>query len=287
MPLTDDRRYDASGYSVYDSPDIPPQTMPLTDDRRYDASDISQQITPPPDDPGNDSPDISQQITPPPDDPGNDSPDISQQITPPPDDPGNDSPDISQQITPPPDDPGNDSPDKQKIMILGDFNADGRYLSKKKKEKIRICSAHYHWLIEDDVDTTSSNFNDHTYDRIVVYGQTMLNAIVPGSAKSFNFQREFKLTDEETLSISDHYPVEVELKTDQKHKAPTRRRMSLPQAERTTSNRQAQMTGPQKKKKKKVKPTGLQKKKKKKMATKRKRGLSSDTPAKRRRLDDQ
>ncbi|XP_006807437.2 deoxyribonuclease gamma-like [Neolamprologus brichardi] len=41
----------------------------------------------------------------------------------------------------------------------------------------------------------------------------MMNAIVPNSAKSFNFQQEFKLTDEETLDISDHYPVEVELKT--------------------------------------------------------------------------
>lgn len=50
-------------------------------------------------------------------------------------------------------------------MILGDFNADGRYLSKKKKDKIRISSAPYHWLIADDVDTTSSNCNDNTYDR--------------------------------------------------------------------------------------------------------------------------
>uniref|UniRef100_A0A3B4F201 Deoxyribonuclease gamma-like n=1 Tax=Pundamilia nyererei TaxID=303518 RepID=A0A3B4F201_9CICH len=99
------------------------------------------------------------------------------------------------------------------IMILGDFNADGRYLSKKKKEKIRICSPSYDWLIDDDVDTTASNNNDNTYDRIVVYGETMSNAIVPNSAKSFNFQQEFKLTDEEALSISDHYPVEVELKT--------------------------------------------------------------------------
>lgn len=52
-------------------------------------------------------------------------------------------------------------------MILGDFNADGRYLSKKKKEEIRICSSSYHWLIGDDVDTTSSDCNDHTYDRYV------------------------------------------------------------------------------------------------------------------------
>ncbi|XP_019214934.1 deoxyribonuclease-1 [Oreochromis niloticus] len=99
------------------------------------------------------------------------------------------------------------------IMILGDFNADGPYLSKKKKEKIRICSPPYKWLIADDVDTTASNKNDNTYDRIVVYGDTMLNAIVPNSAKSFNFQKEFNLTDEEARGISDHYPVEVELKT--------------------------------------------------------------------------
>lgn len=124
------------------------------------------------------------------------------------------------------------------IMILGDFNADGRYLSKRKKDTIRFCSAPYHWLIEDDVDTTSSNFNDHTYDRIVVFGQTLLNAIVPGSAKSFNFQKEFKLTDEETLSVSDHYPVEVELKTDHKLKAPRPRTTNT-----TSTTRQTQRKG--------------------------------------------
>uniref|UniRef100_A0A3P8RN78 Deoxyribonuclease n=1 Tax=Amphiprion percula TaxID=161767 RepID=A0A3P8RN78_AMPPE len=121
------------------------------------------------------------------------------------------------------------------IMILGDFNADGRYLSKKKKRDIRINSAPYHWLIEDDVDTTTSNQNDNTYDRIVVYGQTMLNAIVPGSAKPFNFQREFKLSDKNTLSISDHYPVEVELKTSQRDEAPRKRRMAVPRTTNRTS----------------------------------------------------
>uniref|UniRef100_A0A8C9YBP2 Deoxyribonuclease n=1 Tax=Sander lucioperca TaxID=283035 RepID=A0A8C9YBP2_SANLU len=141
------------------------------------------------------------------------------------------------------------------IMILGDFNADGRYLSKKKKDKIRISSAPYHWLIADDVDTTSSNCNDNTYDRIVVYGQSMLDTIVPGSAKAFNFQTEFKLTDNEALSISDHYPVEVELKTSQKQKA----------------SRQGKT--PQKKGKQKKETT----------RAKRKSGPSSDTPAKRRR----
>lgn len=115
---------------------------------------------------------------------------------------------------------GNDN-----IVILGDFNADGRYLSKKKLETIRIRSEGYHWLIQDDVDTTSSNHNDHTYDRIVVFGEKMLNAVVPGSATTFNFQKEFKLDDDTALSISDHYPVEVKLRTGpQKHAVPWKRK---------------------------------------------------------------
>ncbi|XP_049893640.1 deoxyribonuclease-1-like isoform X3 [Epinephelus moara] len=146
-----------------------------------------------------------------------------------------------------------------KIMILGDFNADGRYLSKRKKKKIRISSAPYHWLIKDDVDTTTSNCNDHTYDRIVVYRKTMLDAVVPGSAKPFNFQKEFNLTDEQTLSISDHYPVEVELRTNQK--APAQEPMALPRTTKTTSiKRQTQKKGAQKKRR--AKPAGAEKRKK-------------------------
>uniref|UniRef100_A0A3B3DFV1 Deoxyribonuclease 1 like 4, tandem duplicate 2 n=1 Tax=Oryzias melastigma TaxID=30732 RepID=A0A3B3DFV1_ORYME len=131
------------------------------------------------------------------------------------------------------------------IMILGDFNADGRYLSQKEKEEIRIQQPPFYWLIDDDVDTTTSTRNDNTYDRIVVYGQTMLDSVIPGSAKAFNFQAEFNLDEEEVrwmsgvwistaaldedlscfimllfllkaLSISDHYPVEVELRPSSK-----------------------------------------------------------------------
>uniref|UniRef100_A0A8C9WSS6 Deoxyribonuclease n=1 Tax=Scleropages formosus TaxID=113540 RepID=A0A8C9WSS6_SCLFO len=90
------------------------------------------------------------------------------------------------------------------IMILGDFNADGAYVSKSKMKKIRIrTDTNFHWLIEDDVDTTASTGNDNTYDRIVVYSDKMVEAIVPNSAKPFNFQEEFGLT-EEMVSIS-HY----------------------------------------------------------------------------------
>ncbi|XP_067271495.1 deoxyribonuclease 1 like 4, tandem duplicate 2 [Pseudorasbora parva] len=99
------------------------------------------------------------------------------------------------------------------VMILGDFNADGAYVSKKKMKAIRIRSdPDFHWLIGDDVDTTVITSNDHTYDRIVVYKEDMLQAVVPKSAKPFNFQEAYKLSEEMALEISDHYPVEVSLK---------------------------------------------------------------------------
>ncbi|XP_039627870.1 deoxyribonuclease 1 like 4, tandem duplicate 1 [Polypterus senegalus] len=102
----------------------------------------------------------------------------------------------------------------ENIMILGDFNADGAYLSNRKMKKIRIrTDPIFKWLIADDVDTTANTGNDYTYDRIVVYGDEMLKGIVPKSAKPFNFQVEYGLTEEQALRISDHYPVEVELKS--------------------------------------------------------------------------
>ncbi|XP_008297996.1 deoxyribonuclease 1 like 4, tandem duplicate 1 isoform X2 [Stegastes partitus] len=100
------------------------------------------------------------------------------------------------------------------IMILGDFNADGSYVSKKDMKTIRIRSdTNFHWLIGDDVDTTASTGNNHTYDRIVIYGDDMLQAMVPNSAKPFNFQTAYGLSEEQALKVSDHYPVEVELKS--------------------------------------------------------------------------
>ncbi|KAM8754208.1 deoxyribonuclease gamma-like isoform 2-T2 [Acanthopagrus schlegelii] len=99
------------------------------------------------------------------------------------------------------------------IMILGDFNADGAYVTHKEMKAIRIRSdKNFHWLIGDDVDTTANTSNEHTYDRIVVYGEEMLAAMVPNSAKPFNFHKEFAMTEEMALRVSDHYPVEVELR---------------------------------------------------------------------------
>ncbi|KAK9514817.1 hypothetical protein VZT92_025504 [Zoarces viviparus] len=99
------------------------------------------------------------------------------------------------------------------IMILGDFKADGAHVSREEMKGIRIRSdKNFHWLIGDDVDTTSNTSNDHSYDRIVVYGEDMLAALVPNSAKPFNFHKELSMTEEMALRVSDHYPIEVELR---------------------------------------------------------------------------
>ncbi|XP_063076541.1 deoxyribonuclease-1-like [Engraulis encrasicolus] len=97
------------------------------------------------------------------------------------------------------------------VMILGDFNADGTYVSDFNQIRIRS-DKNFHWLIGDDVDTTANTGNEHTYDRIVVYGDDMLAAVVPGSAQPFNFHTEYNLSERKALKVSDHYPVEVELR---------------------------------------------------------------------------
>lgn len=101
----------------------------------------------------------------------------------------------------------------ENIMILGDFNADGRYVPQKERKNIRLLEdSNFHWLIGDVVDTTTTLSTDQAYDRIVVYGNTLYQGIVQNSAKPFNFQEALKLSEEQALDISDHYPVEVELK---------------------------------------------------------------------------
>lgn len=53
-------------------------------------------------------------------------------------------------------------------MILGDFRADGWYLSSKEREEIHIRSdKNSYWLIGDNVDTRAKTSDHHAYDRFV------------------------------------------------------------------------------------------------------------------------
>lgn len=101
----------------------------------------------------------------------------------------------------------------ENVMLLGDFNADCGYLAKKNRKNVRlITDRNLHWLIPDDSDTTVKLSTSCSYDRIVVHGERFIRAVVPSSAQPFNFQQEYRLTEEEALDVSDHFPVEVLLK---------------------------------------------------------------------------
>ncbi|KAJ8016549.1 hypothetical protein DPEC_G00008400 [Dallia pectoralis] len=100
------------------------------------------------------------------------------------------------------------------VMFLGTLNAACGHMTRKDKANIRLFSIPgFYWLIGDKVDTTVAANSNCAYDRIVIHGQSFLKAIVPYSAGVFNIAKEYKLSVRKALDVSDHFPVEVELKT--------------------------------------------------------------------------
>ncbi|XP_069842163.1 deoxyribonuclease-1-like 1 [Dendropsophus ebraccatus] len=96
------------------------------------------------------------------------------------------------------------------IILMGDFNAGCKYLSKKKTKSLRLhTDPEIRWLISDSTDTTVKESTSCPYDRILVYGQKLTNLVE--SAGIYNFTKELDLSEAEALKVSDHYPVEMEL----------------------------------------------------------------------------
>ncbi|XP_060076203.1 deoxyribonuclease-1-like [Ylistrum balloti] len=99
------------------------------------------------------------------------------------------------------------------IMIMGDLNADCSYVPKKDWPSITLkTDTDFHWLIGDDVDTTVKASTDCAYDRFILTGNDFLSAVVSGSADIFRFDDEYGLTATQAEQVSDHYPIELELK---------------------------------------------------------------------------
>ncbi|XP_066267661.1 deoxyribonuclease-1-like [Branchiostoma lanceolatum] len=97
------------------------------------------------------------------------------------------------------------------IMIMGDFNADCNYVRPSHWDSISLWTRYrtYDWLIGHDVDTTATSTNC-AYDRIVVSGPTLKSSVLPNSGSVYDFSRHLHCNCEAT-SVSDHYPVEVDL----------------------------------------------------------------------------
>lgn len=99
------------------------------------------------------------------------------------------------------------------MLFLGDFNADCSYVKEHDWAAIRLRSSEvFKWLIPDSADTTVGN-SDCAYDRIVVCGAHLRRSLKPHSATVHNFQEVFGLDQTQALAISDHFPVEVTLKS--------------------------------------------------------------------------
>ncbi|KAI0220888.1 Deoxyribonuclease-1 [Lamellibrachia satsuma] len=100
----------------------------------------------------------------------------------------------------------------ENVLIMGDFNADCSYVTKSKSSKLKLRSAKYYWWIGDDVDTTVAA-TDCAYDRFVMSGDGFISSVTAGSADVFRFDTAYGLTQEQTADVSDHYPVQLQLKT--------------------------------------------------------------------------
>ncbi|XP_053325143.1 deoxyribonuclease gamma [Spea bombifrons] len=101
----------------------------------------------------------------------------------------------------------------ENFIFMGDFNAGCSYVPKKHWKNIRLrTDPEFVWLIGDGSDTTVKGSTKCAYDRIVVHGQKIQQSVVPGSATVFNFMEEFGLNETQALEVSDHFPVEIQLK---------------------------------------------------------------------------
>ncbi|KAL3975079.1 hypothetical protein ACER0C_023705 [Sarotherodon galilaeus] len=100
------------------------------------------------------------------------------------------------------------------VMFLGDFHASCAYVKQSDRKNIRLfMKSEFSWLIRNREDTTVTDATSCAYDRIVVHGQPFLRAIKPFSAKVFDLGAEFKMSRSQVVQLSDHYPVEVVLKS--------------------------------------------------------------------------
>uniref|UniRef100_A0A8D2L173 Deoxyribonuclease 1 like 3 n=1 Tax=Varanus komodoensis TaxID=61221 RepID=A0A8D2L173_VARKO len=87
------------------------------------------------------------------------------------------------------------------FIFMGDFNAGCGYVAKKHWKNIRLRNhTQFVWLIGDNCDTTVKASTRCPYDRIVLHGDKLINAVVANSATIFDFQSAFSMTEEQVCA---------------------------------------------------------------------------------------
>ncbi|KAL2091665.1 hypothetical protein ACEWY4_013928 [Coilia grayii] len=99
-------------------------------------------------------------------------------------------------------------------IIMGDFNAACGYVPKRQWKNIRLRSnSSFLWLTGDSIDTTVKQSTNCAYDRVVLHGEKMIQAVKSTSLEVFDFQTEYGLTEQQALAVSDHFPVGFTINT--------------------------------------------------------------------------
>ncbi len=103
-----------------------------------------------------------------------------------------------------------ESPDEKDIIVLGDFNADGRYFDEDDPSN-PFKASEFFWVITNEMDTMTKT--DYTYDRIVLVNATYSHEYVEHSARVLYFDEEYGLNNSTlVLEVSDHYPIYAEFR---------------------------------------------------------------------------
>jgi len=93
-------------------------------------------------------------------------------------------------------------PDEQDFIVMGDLNADGAYFDEGGTST--LSGSGYYWVIGDGVDTTTKS-TEYTYDRMIITDSAVSD--LSGDAGVFRFDIKYGLSEDETVAVSDHYPV--------------------------------------------------------------------------------
>ena len=98
------------------------------------------------------------------------------------------------------------------VALLGDFNAGCSYVTSSEWSVNRLKHRDdVSWEVADYTDTTVSSTNC-AYDRIVLYGDALRQALVNDSAGPFRYDEAWGVSEDLTEDVSDHYPVHFQLK---------------------------------------------------------------------------
>lgn len=101
-----------------------------------------------------------------------------------------------------------ENPDERDVILLGDFNADGRYFDEQQLPVV-FPPEMFQVVITDDMITTTKTEN--TYDRIILTDGTIGHEYIADSAQPFVFDLVLSIDDLEFVAaVSDHYPVIAE-----------------------------------------------------------------------------